>query len=140
MTSLVQLGGMAGGTVTRPDEGGAEHKVSVMAGQAIEAWRRVDLDGTVPYPGGEMPASFAVGILPVELLLHGWDIAQSTGQSLHVSDEVVSYIAELAQAIVPGGRGTSFADEVTVADDSSAMDRLAAFAGRVPMVAAEVAR
>jgi len=136
MTSLVQLGGMAGGTVVDPEEGSLENRVSVMADQAITAWRAVDLDGTVPGPGGrEMPASFAAGILPIEILLHGWDLAQASGQTLHVSDEVVAYVAGLAETIVRGGRGRSFGDEVTAADDASPIDRLAAFAGRTPIAA-----
>ena len=41
-----------------PEEGSLENRVSVMAAQVIDAWRTVDLDGTVPGPGGsEMPAS-----------------------------------------------------------------------------------
>ncbi len=133
MTSLEQLGGMAGATVTRPEDGSLEHKVSMMADQAITAWRGVDLAGTVPGPGGEMPAGFAAGILPVEILLHGWDLAQATGQSLRVSDEVVAYVAELAGPLVDGGRGRAFGDEVAASDDSSPIERLAAFAGRVPV-------
>jgi uncharacterized protein (TIGR03086 family) len=134
MTSLEQLGGMAGGAVVGPEEGSLENKVSVMADQAITAWRAVDLDGTVPGPGGrQLPAEFAAGILPIELLLHGWDLAQASGQTLHVSDEVVAYVAKLAEAVVPGGRGRSFADEVAVPDEASPIDRLAAFAGRTPI-------
>jgi len=135
MVSLVQLGGLAGGTVVNPEEGSLENRVSVMADQAITAWRAVDLDGTVPGPGGEMPAAFAASILPLELLLHGWDLAQASGQTLHVSDEVVAYVAQLAETVVPGARGRSFGDEVTAAGDASPIDRLAAFAGRTPIAA-----
>lgn len=136
MTSLAKLGGMAGGTVVNPEGGSLENRVSVMADQAITAWRAVDLGGTVPGPGGsEMPAAFAAGILPVELLLHGWDLAQGSGQTLHVSDEVVAYVASLAESIIPGGRGRSFADAVPAAEGASPIDRLAAFAGRAPIVA-----
>lgn len=136
MTSLVQLGAMAGGTVTDPEEGSLEHRVSTMTDQAIAAWHRVDLDGAVPGPGGsEMPAGFAASILPIELLLHGWDLAQASGQSLRVSDEVVAYISTLAEPVVPGGRGSSFADPVEVGTDASPIDRLAGFAGRTPALA-----
>jgi uncharacterized protein (TIGR03086 family) len=133
-TSLEQLGAMAGVTVTNPEEGSLENRISVMAAQTIDGWRAVDLDGTVPGPGGrEMPASFGAGILAVELLLHAWDMAQGSGQTLHVSDEVVGYVATLAEGIVPGGRGRSFADEVVAAPDATALDRLAAFSGRTPV-------
>ncbi len=134
MGSLVQLGAMAGVTVTNPEEGSLENRVSVMAGEAIDGWRRVDPDSEVPGPGGStMPATFAAGILPVELLLHGWDIAQSSGQQVHVSDELVAYARGLADGLVPGGRGSAFAAEVTPSSEATSLDRLAAFSGRTPM-------
>jgi uncharacterized protein (TIGR03086 family) len=136
LESLSQLGAMAGGTVTRPDEGGLENKVSVMTAQAVDAWRTVDLDGTVPGPGdSEMPASFAAGILPLELMLHGWDLAQASGQDIHISDEVVAYLRTIADSVVPGGRGRSFGPEVTAPDGATPMEKLAAFAGRTPLSA-----
>jgi uncharacterized protein (TIGR03086 family) len=129
--SLVQLGGMAGANLTVPAEGSLEDKVSVLAGQAIEAWRKIDLDGTVAGPGGaDVPAMFLASILPLELLLHGWDLAQASGQDLRVSDEVAGYIHELTRGVVAQGRGSSFADEITPAADADAVERFAAYAGR----------
>ena len=121
--------------MTNPEQGSLENKVSVMAGQAIDGWRKVDLDGTVPGPGGSaMPAAFAAGILPVELALHGWDLAQSSGQTMQISDELVDYLRGLAEGLVPGGRGSSFGDEVVPAEGADALDRLAAYAGRTALV------
>jgi uncharacterized protein (TIGR03086 family) len=135
--SLTRLGAMAGATVVNPGEGSLENRISVMAAEVIDAWRRVDLAGTVPGPGGaELPAQFAASILPLELLLHGWDLAQGSGQRLHVSDELVAYVRGLAETVVPGGRPRgSFADEVAPADGADAVDRLAAYAGRTPIAA-----
>jgi uncharacterized protein (TIGR03086 family) len=136
MTSLQQLGGMAGADVVKPTEGSLEDRVSITADETIHAWRTRGLEGTVPGPGGQdIPASFAASILPVELLLHAWDMAQGSGQTMRVSDEVVEYVAGLAQGVVPAGRGSSFADEVTPAAGATPLDRLAAYAGR-SMVAA----
>lgn len=135
--SLQQLGAMAGGTVADPEEGSLENRISVMTEQAVAAWRARGLDGTMPGPGGhEMPAAFFASILPIELLLHAWDMAQGSGQTLRVSDELVAYVAGLAEGVVPGGRGSSFGDEVTAPADASAIDRLAAFAGRRTTAAA----
>ena len=133
--SLTGLGAMAGASVVNPEEGSLENRVSVMTAQVIDAWRTVDLDGTVPGPGGaELPASFAASILPLELLLHAWDLAQASGQQLHVSDELVAYVRTLAETVVPAVRGGgSFADEVAPAEGADAVDRLAAFAGRTPL-------
>jgi len=135
MDSLVQLGAMAGATVTNPEEGSLENKISVMASQAIDGWRNVDMNGTVPGPGSPIPASFAAAILPLELTLHGWDLAQTSGQTVHISDELVDYLRTLAEVVVPAGRGSSFGDEVTPADGATALDKLAAYAGRTPIAA-----
>ncbi|HSE08282.1 MAG TPA: TIGR03086 family metal-binding protein [Nocardioidaceae bacterium] len=136
LTSLGQLAAMAGAGDEIALTGTLENRVSVAAGRAIEAWRNVDLNGTVPGPGGSpMPARFLAGVLPLEIALHGWDLAQASGQSMHISDELVAYLREIADEVVPGGRGRSFADEVSPAEDASPIDRLAAFAGRTPLVA-----
>lgn len=133
--SLVRLGAMAGAHVQNPNEGSLENRVSVMAAQAIDAWRSIDLDGMVPGPGANpMPASFAASILPLELVLHGWDLAQASGQQIQISDEFINYLRGLAEMVVPAARpGGSFAEEAPCAEDAGALDRLAAFAGRTPL-------
>ena len=137
MGSFVQLGAMAGVEVVNPEQGSLENRVSVMATQAIEAWRHVDLNGNIAGPGGApMPAAFLASVLPIELLLHGWDFAQATGQQLHVSDDVIGYVRGLADTVVPASRERgAFAAEVLPAADANALDRLAAFAGRTATAA-----
>ncbi len=136
LDSLGQLTALAGATADVEQAGTLENRVSLTAGRAIEAWRKVDLDGTVAGPGGSpMPAAFLAGVLPVEIALHGWDLAQASGQSMHISDELVAYLREIADDVVPGGRGRSFGDEVSPAQDATPIDRLAAFAGRAPLEA-----
>ena len=84
-----------------------------MTDQALQAWQERGLEGTVADPAGhEVPAAFSPAVLAIELLLHGWDLAQGSGQTMEVSDEVVAYVAELAEPIIPTGRGFAFADEV----------------------------
>jgi uncharacterized protein (TIGR03086 family) len=135
--SLEQLGGMAGVAVVNPKQGSLENRVSVMAAQVIDGWRARGLEGGIPHPGSnEMPASFAASILPLELILHGWDLAQGSGQELHASSELVAYLKELAEVVVPPGRpGGSFGAEVEPPPDANALDRLAAYAGRTPLAA-----
>ena len=133
--TLVKLGGLAGGTVVAAKEGTVENCISLTAGQAIDAWRAVDLDGTVPGPGGEeVPAAYLASILPVELALHGWDFAQARGLDLDIADELVAYLHTLAEGLVPGGRENgNFGPEVQAPEGASALDRLAAYAGRTPL-------
>lgn len=129
--SLTGLGAMVGATVTNPEEGSLEHRISTMAGQALEGWRARGVEGSVPAPGGgEMPAELAAGILSLEFLLHAWDFAQASGATLTVSDEVVDHVMKVAEQLVPGARGPAFADEKVPAEDASALERLAAYSGR----------
>ena len=134
--SITDLGAMAGVDVVNPGTGSLENKVATMAAQAVEGWRARGLDGTVRDPGGgELPAGLAAGVMPVEFLLHAWDMAQGSGKPMAVSDDVVAYVQKLAEQIVPGGRGSSFGDEVTPSTDADPMERLAAFSGRRPVAA-----
>jgi uncharacterized protein (TIGR03086 family) len=124
MGSIVAVGTMAGVDVRRPEEGSLESKVSEMAEQVIGAWRR---------EGAEEASGLGPSILAVEFLLHGWDLAQASGQTIVAADPLVDYVRELAEPIVGGGRGTTFADEVQSETGASALDRLAAYAGRKPL-------
>jgi uncharacterized protein (TIGR03086 family) len=133
--SLAQLGAMAGADVSDQADGSLENRLSVLAAGVIDGWRARGTDGTVRTPDGhEMPADFIASILPLELALHGWDLTQASGQTLHLSDEVVAYLRELAEPVVPPGRGRSFGPEVEPAPGANALDRLAAYAGRKPLI------
>ena len=133
--SMVGLGAMVGTTVASVD-GSAEHRVSTAADQAITAWRGADPESVIQGPVGEMPASVGAALLSAEILLHGWDLAQGTGRTVEVSDEVVAYIRGLSEPILPTARGRSFADEVEPPAGASPLERFAAFAGRTAMATA----
>ena len=136
MASLRDVGGMSGADVVQPESGSLESKVSVLADQAVTAWRERGLDGTVTLGNGfELPAATAAALLPIELMLHGWDLAEGSGQRLVVSEPLVDYVRTLAADVVPSGRGRNFADEVDAGPDADALERFAAYAGRSPMPA-----
>jgi uncharacterized protein (TIGR03086 family) len=131
MESMIGLGAMAGVELTIPGEGSLETKVSWLADAALSAWRERGLEGTVTDPAGhDLPATFGPAIIDVELLLHGWDLAQGSGLTIEVSDEVVAFVAELAGQVIEGGRGSNFADEISPANGASALERFAAYSGR----------
>jgi uncharacterized protein (TIGR03086 family) len=124
MDSIVSVGAMVGAEVRRPETGSLESKVSDMAEQAISAWRAGGVDETT---------GLGPSILAVEFLLHGWDLAQASGQTMVAADPLVDYVRELAEPIVKSGRGTSFAEEVQPESGTGALERLAAYAGRSPL-------
>ena len=118
VTALVKLAERAEVSAVVPDGPTVEDRVSVAAAQAIDAWR-------------SQQDAFVAKILPIELLLHGWDLAQASGQTVRVSHELVGYVRTLAEEVVPGGRERgSFQAEVPAPEGASPLDALAAYAGR----------
>jgi uncharacterized protein (TIGR03086 family) len=116
-----------------PDTGGsAESRIADAAQVALEGWRKRGLDGTVRLGTSEMPATLATDILLIELLVHAWDFAKATGQSIKVDDALSAYVLEHARSVIaPHMRdGDRFAKEREVGSDADNFARLAAFTGR----------
>jgi len=130
--SMVSLGAMAGAVVIPADAGTVESRVAFAAQQTLEAWDKRGLEGTVKRGERDMPAALAASIVSLELLVHGWDFATATGQSMLVSQEVSHYVLDLARTVIsPQARQRgSFADAVEVGPDVDLMGRLIAFSGR----------
>ena len=66
-----------------------------------------------------------------DLLAHGWDLGQATGQSVRFPNEMVEQALEFAQVQLSGQLRAGRFDPVTIISESSpAIDRLVAFLGR----------
>ena len=84
-------------------------------------------------PGVLEKMGTSLGIVFVEQLVHGWDLAKATGQETKMPED----LAESAFQMVYGRmtdeqRGNFFKSEVKVPDDASAQEKLLAYAGRKP--------
>ncbi len=91
------------------------------------------MEGTATFPWGEMPREAALGIAVFDVAVHAWDLAQATGQSLELSDDLALEILALGQAMgIDGFRGEMFAAEVIIVETAPAWDRVAAYSGRTP--------
>ncbi|HXO23902.1 MAG TPA: TIGR03086 family protein, partial [Streptosporangiaceae bacterium] len=96
-------------------------------------WRRRGLGGSVAVGRSTLPAALAAEIIPMELLVHGWDVARATGSQIEVPAEVASHLLGCAHSLVtPDKRGRSFAAEVPVGPSATVLERLIAFTGRQP--------
>jgi uncharacterized protein (TIGR03086 family) len=130
---MVLLASVAGEQIDDPGGGTLEKQVTATAEAALAAWRRRGLDGSVAVGRSIMPASLAVEIIPLELLVHGWDIARATGSAMDVSPEVAGYVLRRARELITEDkRGRSFAAEVTAGPEATVLQRLIAFTGRTP--------
>ena len=124
--------GSAAGPAAGP-VGSLEEQVAVTTEAALAAWRRRGLGGTVAVGRSTLPADLAFEIIPMELLVHGWDVARATGQQIDVPPEVADHLLDRARELVTDDkRGRSFAAEVPAGPQASALQRLIAFTGRVP--------
>ena len=91
------------------------------------------LEQTVKLPFGAMPGAIAATIAVFDLTTHACDLAQSTGQQVQ-DGELVDIALEAGQQMVgPDLRVPGvFGPEQPCSDDASSIDKLMAFAGRLP--------
>jgi uncharacterized protein (TIGR03086 family) len=83
--------------------------------------------------GGGMPAGFVGGIVLGEWLLHGWDLAVATGQTLHVDDEVAAALYEdVAGRAEMARKYGVYGPEVAVPTTAPQFERALGLAGRDP--------
>jgi uncharacterized protein (TIGR03086 family) len=92
---------------------------------------------TLNLPFGEMPAAAFLYIATGDAFVHGWDLARATGFSADFDPELAAELLEAIRPLLPdqmrGAEGTApFGPEVSVAVETPAVDRLAAFLGRQP--------
>ena len=75
----------------------------------------------------------ALGIAFSDQLLHGWDLATSTGQDATMPDELPASAYSLIHGrFTDEQRKGVFKPEIAVASDASAQDKLLAYTGRDP--------
>jgi uncharacterized protein (TIGR03086 family) len=75
----------------------------------------------------------ALGIAFTEQLLHGWDVAQATGQDTTMPDGLPEAAYEMIHGrFTDEQRKGVFKPEIDVGPDASAQDRLLAYTGRAP--------
>lgn len=135
LNSVTLIGSAAGAQFPERDtEASVRGQVLGAAGPAVAAWRRRGVEGTVPFGPGEAPARMMARILSLEFLVHAWDYAAATGQTVDVSDDHPQRVLEWARGIItPDGRvRAGFDDPVEIGDGAPALDRLLAFTGRRP--------
>jgi uncharacterized protein (TIGR03086 family) len=90
------------------------------------------LEQVVTIPVGTMPGVGAAHIRMVEMLVHGWDLAQATGQATAFPDDLVEQELAFTRpqlGALPPGR-SPFGPPQPAADDAPAIIRLVACLGR----------
>ena len=79
--------GVAAGLQTAPPTGDSiDQRIQQVTQPIIAGWRRRGLVGDVVFSGRTLPAHLALGILSLELAVHGWDFAVALHRPLDVSE------------------------------------------------------
>ncbi len=109
MNSITAIGAYAGADFpVRDREDSVERQVILAARPALDAWHKRGLEGTVPFGGGEAPATMMAGVLSMEFLIHAWDYAMATGRTVDAPDSLSDYVMGLAKVIItPAGRSSA---------------------------------
>lgn len=102
------------------------------AKESMAAWSRPGaVDGAL---ASGAPAAFLWGIQLIEVLGHGWDLAEATGQSRDIPEYLVEPALEIARNLPPEQIRSEavFGPEREAPAGASAGDRFAAYLGRMP--------
>jgi uncharacterized protein (TIGR03086 family) len=105
------------------------------ADQTVEAFRSGAEDRSLTLMSGPVPGSMVLGMMLMEYVGHGWDLAVATGQPVPFAEaEAEAALAAGRQMLSQQYRGPdkSFGDEIPVPDDAPAVERLIGFLGRDP--------
>lgn len=105
----------------------------VVAAPSLAVWEG-PLDHEVTVSFGTAPASFIARLNLLEVVIHGWDISQSTGEAAEIPAELAEPILACALEVLQDPRLTSaFAPAHPVPDGASAAESVIALLGRKPL-------
>ena len=105
---------------------------AVMDGLLEAVKSRGAMERVMTTPMGVMPGETFARLVAFDGLMHGWDLASSTGQRFEVPPAVICAVDEFARSALTSEMrdGDTFKDATTAPDDASQLERLAAFSGR----------
>jgi uncharacterized protein (TIGR03086 family) len=133
--TISRLGAAADIEPTVPNSDSIDQRIQQVTQPILAGWRRRGLTDDVVFSGRSLPAHLALGILCLELVVHGWDFAVALRRPIHVSHTHAAYVLGLAQQTLNAqSRATAGFDQpVPVPADASPLDQLIAFTGRNPV-------
>ncbi|TDE24942.1 TIGR03086 family metal-binding protein [Actinomadura sp. 6K520] len=110
-----------------------EHPVSAVRVSAIRLLRASGALGRVEIGDRRMEGELMAAAGAVEVAVHGWDIAQASGERRPVPPGLAEELLKVCPIVVPEPRGPLFADPVDAGPDAGAGERLVARLGRRPL-------
>lgn len=106
---------------------------AAMAQDLAAAWAEEGaLDGTVAFGPGEMPAAAAAAVTLMELTLHSWDLARSTGVDFATDDDIAAEVLKFVEGSQQRGPSDFFHPPLEPPADATPLERAVAHSGRDP--------
>ncbi len=108
--------------------------VELMA-RNVAAWtERGELESNISLGENEFPGAVGFNINMLDAYVHGWDIAQATGQEAELDDELCATLLEFSRGLLPEAprEGDAFSAVVPTAADAAPQQALLGYLGRQP--------
>jgi uncharacterized protein (TIGR03086 family) len=137
--TISRLGTAAGIQAAPPEGDSIDLRIQQVTQPILAGWRRRGLVNDVVFSGRTLPAHLALGILSLELVVHGWDFAVALHLPLDVTDAHAAFVLGLArQTLTTESRVIAgFNPPVEVPANAGELDRLIGFTGRDPQQMSE---
>ena len=112
-----------------------DQAIAELGARSRWAWQApgvMDRTFVLPAPMGAQPAAVVASANLLEVIVHGWDVSQATGERAEIPEALALPVLEFArQALGDAPRGDHFAADLGIGDTPS--DQLVAFLGRKPL-------
>jgi uncharacterized protein (TIGR03086 family) len=136
-TAVARKDGNLRGRPPRPSGANLEHgwreRIARDLDALAEAWRDgAAWEGMTAAGGVDLPGEVAGLVALDELVVHGWDIAVSSGQSYEPSPAEIEAATSFVTSFDAPRDGNLFGPVVAVADDAAPLEKLLGLAGRDP--------
>jgi uncharacterized protein (TIGR03086 family) len=129
--TVAQVGDHLDGDLAGTDPAAAYRQSAVMASAAVEAPGAMQTTCHLSF-GDYSGADYAAQLF-MDTLIHGWDIAQATGQDTHLDPELVAACGPVAQQLTSQFRGAGvFGEDLTASASADPQTQLLALVGRRP--------
>jgi uncharacterized protein (TIGR03086 family) len=104
------------------------------ADRMVDAWRDpAAWDGTTHMGGPmELPAALVAGMIVGEFVIHGWDLAQATGQQPVWDADLLTYLRDEVEKTAAKGREYGVYGQPVTVTSSSTLDQIIGLTGRDP--------
>jgi uncharacterized protein (TIGR03086 family) len=132
--TIARIGAAADLPTSVPDWGSIDQRIQQVTQPILVEWGRRGLTGEIVFAGRTLPAHLVLGILCLELVVHGWDFAVALDRPFKTSDTHAAHVLGLARKTLNAqSRATAgFDPPVPMPADARPLDQLIAFTGRDP--------